>query len=596
MSNSQLSKLITSKYKTEPLDARPRSVVSRKSAQTITDRYFSTHIDHITSELLGRCKSDMKDEASSSSDYNTDETDMDDLDQDFIDQFSLEQPNVEKNYVLKICNQIKTFNFVGQERLEMEPSGAVFRQEEQASAPSGIEFPSEYFDKTFNQNFEYEYTEIMIDDFRKVLDRYDGSVSADAFIKKHLPSPEFLSDLVKQNKRSHSKQNIMDMYFVLKRMLTKKKYVEATIRMEKETKKNRIKRNMNSSSSLKSRPSTALISASDIPEAKEYRPRLVNLIPMKQMSQIDNEDNYDTIDDEINERFDTTANYHQCTDVAKSDYEFYYDPFKLDIQNAKQQWPFELEFDMEKKKLNRSIKTKCNTCKKLPSIKTDEKQTKQMSRVVREKSNVAANESKYMNPTFNSSSRCTSAKNSDPTITQTKKCTNFKGKTFNVMNNYSDEFNIDKRSKEDEDFKDLKENVRVNKEDHMRKMNILPGKSFRSQRRKSISIEHVPASQKKLETQKAKVLLTVHKIESKLNENCENEAIGNKNLDSNSSTSMESSLPKKKQYLALEHQEMFFMNGDYSKSQVCSTKMATKKNKKVTENKKTTIRPKTSKV
>lgn len=44
----------------------------------------------------------------------------------------------------------------------------------------------------------------------------------------------------------------------------------------------------------------------------------------------------------------------------------------------------------------------------------------------------------------------------------------------------------------------------------MRRMSILPGKSFRSQRRKSISVEHVPVSKKKIDTQKARIPLTTN--------------------------------------------------------------------------------------
>lgn len=568
------------------MEERPKSVSSKKSTHIVTDQYFSTHIDKISNELLERCVSntDLKDE-SISSDYSTDDTDVDGLAENFFDPFSLKKRDIEKNYVLKICNQMRSFSFVDQEQVD-EANVQNFKPDNQTPTPT--EYPSEYFDKSSNDDFEYEYTEIIIDDFRKVLDRYDGTVSADNFIRKQLPSPEFF----RQKSRSKSSEKLMDMYLILKRMLTKKKYVEATIKMEKESRKNKMKRNMNSNVSLKSRPSTALISASDLPETKEYKPRMVNLIPMKQMNQIENEDNYDTIDDELNERLDAT-NYYFYSDVAKSDFEYYYDPFKMDIPSHNQEWPYELEFEMERKKIMRSTKPKCNTCKKLPSIKTDEKS--KQTKPLREKSNVSS-ESKYLGHTFNSASRCTSAKNQQ---TESKKNTGGKNKLI-LMNNYSDEFDIDKRSKEDEDYKDLKANIRVNKEEHMRKMNILPGKSFHSQRRKSITIEHVPYSQKKLETQKAKVLLTAQRVEVKSDEKNQ-EKRSEKHLDSTSSASMESSLPKKKPYLALEHQEMFYMirpNDDCSKSQVCYpfTKMNTKKNKKESTNKKTANRPKTSKV
>lgn len=56
----------------------------------------------------------------------------------------------------------------------------------------------------------------------------------------------------------------------------------------------------------------------------------------------------------------------------------------------------------------------------------------------------------------------------------------------------------------------------VNKEEQMRRMNIIPGRTFRSQRAKSISVEHVPPSRKKLDTQTRRVLLTTKSSDVKL--------------------------------------------------------------------------------
>jgi hypothetical protein len=58
---------------------------------------------------------------------------------------------------------------------------------------------------------------------------------------------------------------------------------------------------------------------------------------------------------------------------------------------------------------------------------------------------------------------------------------------------------------ESEEILNIQRNLDVNKEEQLRKMNLLPGKTFYSQRSKSISIEHVPPSQKKIETQKARL-------------------------------------------------------------------------------------------
>ncbi|RNA33603.1 hypothetical protein BpHYR1_045532, partial [Brachionus plicatilis] len=363
LSNSELSKLITNGYRTERLDQERSSAKAMPTAKA--DQYYSTHIDQITSELLSRCVSnrDLNNQSDSSS-YSSDDTDIDDLEARFLRPFGVQKPSMHKNYVLKICNQMRSLSFVDQDQVDA-PASQTLQQAACQPAASPDQFGAAYFDKSSNDDFEYEYTEIIVDDFRKVLDRYDGTVTADHFIKKQLPSAQFLA-----NQRSQSSQKILDMYLILKRMLTKKKYVEATIRSE--SRKSKIKRNMNSSSSLKSRPSTGLISASEPPDTKQFRPKIVNLIPMKQGSQMDHEDIYDTVDDELNERLDA-ANYYYYTDVARSDYECYYEPFKLDLPGPDQQWPFELEFELEKKKAQRGAKPKCNSCKKLPSIKSEDK-------------------------------------------------------------------------------------------------------------------------------------------------------------------------------------------------------------------------------
>ena len=52
----------------------------------------------------------------------------------------------------------------------------------------------------------------------------------------------------------------------------------------------------------------------------------------------------------------------------------------------------------------------------------------------------------------------------------------------------------------------------------MRRMNIIPGRTFRSQRTKSISIEHIPASRKKFDTQtqRMRIVMTAKSLENRL--------------------------------------------------------------------------------
>lgn len=61
-----------------------------------------------------------------------------------------------------------------------------------------------------------------------------------------------------------------------------------------------------------------------------------------------------------------------------------------------------------------------------------------------------------------------------------------------------------------DELKSTKKYLDVNLREQFRKMNILPGKTFKSQRKKSISIEHVPVSRRKIHTQKTRILLTAH--------------------------------------------------------------------------------------
>jgi hypothetical protein len=68
---------------------------------------------------------------------------------------------------------------------------------------------------------------------------------------------------------------------------------------------------------------------------------------------------------------------------------------------------------------------------------------------------------------------------------------------------------------EGEEILNIQRNMDVNKEEQLRRLTLLPGKSFYSQRSKSISIEHVPPSQKRIETQKARLPFTLATYQSK---------------------------------------------------------------------------------
>jgi hypothetical protein len=183
-----------------------------------------------------------------------------------------------------------------------------------------------YWDKYHNLDenrddyYDFEYGEIISDEFRQVFDRYDATLTADQFIKQQLPPPQYylpkiqntkllparqqqneLNELKpassinnessnkdpgnilqdndsgisatsvnqnqsKANTPSANPQSKFEMYHILKRMMVKKKYVLATIKLEKEAnnKKPRLKRaltNINAQANVaKPRPITATIS------------------------------------------------------------------------------------------------------------------------------------------------------------------------------------------------------------------------------------------------------------------------------------------------------------------------------------------------
>ena len=149
-----------------------------------------------------------------------------------------------------------------------------------------------------------------------------------------------------------------------------------------------------------------------------------------------------------------------------------------------------------------------------------------------EKINVSNRQFAYLNSTFNSSRRCMSAKVSGHGVQPFKNLIKF---SFNAGKqrvqeaptqqeavpqieevNYEIECETECNSELNNDCyeidKSLTRNIQVNKEEHLSKATILPGKSFRSQRTKSISVEHVPPSKKLIDMQKLKVPFASYQV------------------------------------------------------------------------------------
>ena len=220
-------------------------------------------------------------------------------------------------------------------------------REANADFQTVTEYPANYFDTrrrnihywdkfhNLNENnfddYEFEYGEIISEEFRKVFDKYDGTLTADQFIKQQLPPPQYylprIQTRAQTSRQSHpqtaensdatckdsldpasnssdykdssatsgnqedsgistssnsqrpktsaSPQNKFEMYHILKRMMVKKKYALATVKLEKEGNKQkpRLKRatsNFNAqTNALKSRPTTAAMAASMIDSKRQ---------------------------------------------------------------------------------------------------------------------------------------------------------------------------------------------------------------------------------------------------------------------------------------------------------------------------------------
>ena len=257
-----------------------------------------------------------------------------------------------------------------------------------------------------------------------------------------------------------------------------------------------------------------------------------------------------------------TSNLDQSLKNA-FDEDFFYEPFRISLSTINnQQWPFEMDFEksfknasssnaannsngtssqkgayrqQSSKSKNNALATstsnKCYTCKKLPVIKTAMSLDKAVDTTGEPYSRIYTLQnhqhlgremySSYGNAglvgssnltvsTYNSSRRCVSAKMIQPPnqskvytsrpVYDEAKCTLDNTDEIN-RNNYNSDYDIEKEV-DDEDDVYSKRNVLVNKEEQMRRMSLMPGKSFRSQRTKSISIDHIPISNKKLESQK----------------------------------------------------------------------------------------------
>lgn len=226
-------------------------------------------------------------------------------------------------------------------------------------------------EKPFEENtnayddYEYEYTDAIGDELRRLLDRYDGTQTAELFLKQQLPPLEqYVAQTLlltssdeneettddeneeekdkedeedeeeaqmegdeKQFKEEMKRKRLVERemalerarasFLMLKRMMVKKKYVLATLRVEKEAANrrntsNRVNAIRKSASLVKSRPVTAAnetnnavsnSSASFFSNSnnannnnKLARPKTVNIIPIKPVNSVNSMDRVDTVE------------------------------------------------------------------------------------------------------------------------------------------------------------------------------------------------------------------------------------------------------------------------------------------------------------
>ena len=253
------------------------------------------------------------------------------------------------------------------------------------------------------------------------------------------------------------------------------------------------------------------------------------------------------------------------------DEDFFYEPFRISPSTINnQQWPFEIDFDKslvktsnsnsqkndkrQQSSKNNKNNNKCYPCKKLPLIKTatsldkteQPTNSEQYSRIYTLQNHHHLRREMYSSygnagltgvsnltmSTYNSTRRCVSAKmmqnpvqhkvyTSRPVYDSVK--TTLDNFDESNQNNFNSDYEIDKEI-DDEDDIYSKRNVLVNKEMHLRRMSVMPGKSFRSQRTKSISIDHIPVSNKKLDSQKARIPFAISSKNNPNNTNNQQQA------------------------------------------------------------------------
>ena len=488
----------------------------------------------------------------------------------------------------EVVNKRPTKNILPSDFNEIERLMSGLPIEEKDDYDFGNPVSASYFDPNFNEGgFSYKYKKVLNDQFQEIIEQYDGNSPVELTLKQTLPLNEYYVSLtanspqISRNEKSNDRQSDnkksrpksaknemnhdFEMYNILKRMMVKKKYEAATIKMEKAAKNESDKRKRRCQSLVAPNSSTPnllnLVNNNNITSSNYSNNANANnnsnsnnnmnikikTRPTSSLSLTASSHTFNGLatsnsllskpfaeddDDEENENLEKNEDYCigepviRCTKCKKkfipktsgrqtpstlSDRFDLYDEFKISNEAIKKDvWPYELDTSrmVENNKSNKKNKkqsdAKCYSCRNIVpvEIKTSEQtnfEAVQQSKSMNEnifriqiqrsatsyygKKEKLSDQQQYQSPTYTSARRVASAK-------------------YINLNNIDLTDSVDK-----DEFHRLKcshPKQMTSREliQYQRKTSMIPGKTFSSQRRQSITINRPPLSKIKADYDK----------------------------------------------------------------------------------------------
>jgi hypothetical protein len=517
-----------------------------------------------------------------------------------------ENETTEDNFVLKICNEIKNYkpefkedstnkgdtalnkaksvkivepneesdaktkrsskNLVPSDFSQMERLMKGLPIEEKDHFDYGDNLPASYFDSYFDENdFSFKYKRVLDDQFEQIIDQYDGSSPVELTLKQSLPLNEYYAALTssspqisrnekktdndtKKNRPKSAKSEMnaeYEMYNILKRMMVKKKYEVATIKLEEKnsnkTENDKRKRrcqssvapvyssptltninNINQPIKIKTRPNSSLsLNASSI---NFNGITSTNSLLSKPFAEDDDDEEDENLENKIEDysigdpiircvkckkKFVPKSSGRQTPSTLSDKFDLY-DEFKISNDAIKKEtWPYELDTNKvieigSNKKHKKKSESKCYSCKNVPPVikipsfdsnlelEQSKPKNEEIFRINIQRSKTSLGNKKerssfdqqqYQSQTYTSARRTASAK-------------------YLNLNNQELTDNVDK-----DEFNRLKcshpkQMTSRELSQYQRKISMIPGKTFSSQRRQSISINRPPLSKIKFDYEK----------------------------------------------------------------------------------------------